>query len=377
MFQRLLLIPLLASTVFGLDLAATIACGESDKPYVKTAQGKRAEPILAVNHVCAWPNNLAILDDGTIVACIFNKPSHAWIEGDTECWASTDGGRTWQKRGTVAHAEPNTVRAWSPAGLAANGDLIVICGGLSNSFPPGKTGRPFRASVLRPWVCQSKDGGRNWTVDKQTFPDKAPDGGTLWPFGQIVRGNNGILYASIYSSRNDQTPEEAHRVYIYLSRDDGKTWGDPICMDSENQLNETSLLHLGGRKWLAAARFHGLHLYQSTDDAQTWHFCRHLTGEHQHPGHLLELRDGRLVLSYGNRVAGKYGVEVRCSDDQGKTWAAPVRVVDLQHRDCGHPSSVQLPDGSVLTAYYGPKIEYHVTYHMGVVIWDPDKSLAH
>jgi len=356
-----------------IALGATDVLAGAEAEYVKTSKGELAKPILAVNHVCAWPNNLALLDDGTIVACIFNKPSHVWIEGDNECWASTDQGKTWHKRGTVAHAEPNTVRGWAAAGVADNGDLFAICAGYSNNYPPGKTGPPFRAWGVRPLLCRSKDGGRNWTVDNEAFRDKAPDGGSLWPFGQIVRGNNGVLYASLYSARKGI--EGSERMYIYPSRDNGKTWGDPICMDKDNPLNETSLLHLGGRKWLAAARFRGLHLYESNDDAQTWHFCKHLTEDDQHPGHLLKLRDGRIVLTYGNRIAGKYGVEVRRSDDQGKTWTAPVRVVDLQHRDCGHPSSVELPDGSVLTAYYGPKIAYHVTYHMGVVIWDPKKSL--
>jgi len=39
-------------------------------------------------------------------------------------------------------------------------------------------------------------------------------------------------------------------------------------------------------------------------------------------------------------------------------------VADFQG-DGGYPSSVQLPDGQVLTAFYGQP------YHMGVIVWEP------
>lgn len=45
-------------------------------------------------------------------------------------------------------------------------------------------------------------------------------------------------------------------------------------------------------------------------------------------------------------------------------------MVDFQG-DGGYPSSVQLPDGQVLTAYYASRIEDHAGYHMGVVLWAP------
>ena len=55
------------------------------------------------------------------------------------------------------------------------------------------------------------------------------------------------------------------------------------------------------------------------------------------------------------------------SDDEGKTWCKPGRVVDWQG-DGGYPSSVQLADGHVLTAYCAAKIEGHGRYHLGVGI---------
>jgi hypothetical protein len=61
---------------------------------------------------------------------------------------------------------------------------------------------------------------------------------------------------------------------------------------------------------------------------------------------------------------------VRTTRDAGKTWSPPRRIADFLG-DGGYPSSVQLADGSVVTAYYASKASYHGRYHMGVVVWDP------
>ena len=83
----------------------------------------------------------------------------------------------------------------------------------------------------------------------------------------------------------------------------------------------------------------------------------------------MRLQDGRLLLSYGNRTDPK-GVDVRLSDDQGQTWSPPLRVAEFQG-DGGYPSSVQLPDGQVLTAFYAQRTTDHPRYHMGVALWNP------
>jgi hypothetical protein len=324
---------------------------------------------VAIENVCAWPN-LTVLPDGAIVATIFNQPSHGSVAGDVECWASDDAGRTWKKRGTPASHEPDTNRMNVAAGLARNGDLIVISSGWSNRYPPGQSGPPFRAGILAPWLCRSSDGGRTWSVDKTAFPAEAPGGGACIPFDDILPGYDGALRVAIYAVELGKRDD---RVYLYRSADDGKTWGQPVRLADDGLRNETALLHLGDGRWLAATRENGLHLYASANDARSWEYQGRVTGRAQHPGHLLRPRDGRVLLSHGNRTEGDKRVEVRFSDDEGRTWQEPIRVVDFQG-DGGYPSSVQLPDGQVLTAYYASKIEGHSGYHMGVVVWDPQAA---
>ncbi len=354
---------LITTMLVSFGLLAATASADAEVRWAKAKDGERPKQIVAVDNVCAWPN-LTVLGDGTIIATIFNQPSHGSMAGDVECWGSEDGGRSWKKRGTPAPHEPDTNRMNVAAGLAKNGDLIVLSSGWSNRYPPGKSGRPFRQSILKPWVCRSGDGGRTWNIDKESAPDNTPDGTPGVPFGDIIPGQDGALRVAMYT---------LSRGYVYCSRDDGKTWAEPVVIDAEAKNHEPALFHLGGGNWLVAGRLDGLTLYASTDDGKTWKTRGAVTGKQQHPGHFLRLADGRLLLSYGNRGGGGF-VEVLVSDDDGKTWSEPLRVADWQG-DGGYPASVQRPDGQVVTAYYAKRIKGHDRYHMGVVIWDPETSL--
>jgi hypothetical protein len=67
-----------------------------------------------------------------------------------------------------------------------------------------------------------------------------------------------------------------------------------------------------------------LELFSSDDDAKTGKHRQRLSEANQHPGRLTQLKDGQLLLSFGDRVTPK-GVDVRFSDDQGQTWTEPFR----------------------------------------------------
>ena len=72
--------------------------------------------------------------------------------------------------------------------------------------------------------------------------------------------------------------------------------------------NETTLLYLGGENWLAAARREYVELFRSEDDGVTWKSLGRVTVRYEINADLQRLADGRLLLTFGRRVKGRFGV---------------------------------------------------------------------
>ncbi|MBE7497609.1 MAG: exo-alpha-sialidase [Verrucomicrobiaceae bacterium] len=325
---------------------------------------------IAIDNACAWPN-LTLLPDGSINTTIFGKPSHGQIAGAAECWNSKNG-EFWEKRGIPAPNEPNTNRMNVAAGLAKNGDLLVLCSGWTNEKQPQRPKQPdFRDDILSTWVCRSGDGGKTWSQIKD-FP--APDEGwtNYIPFGDIKIGEDGALHVSCYGGEftdpAKSTKTKGYRSWHFRSDDDGKTWQRTGTIGPKS--NETTLLHLDGKRWMAASRYTTMEIYLSEDDGVTWSGPRAVTAKNEINGHLLRLKDGRILMAYGSRVKDQYGVLAKITADEGKTWTEPVRVAHTLMSDCGYPSTVQRADGRLVTAWYSKASENHQRYHMGVAIWD-------
>jgi hypothetical protein len=70
------------------------------------------------------------------------------------------------------------------------------------------------------------------------------------------------------------------------------------------------------------------------------------------PSHLLRLRDGRLLMTYGHRRP-PFGNQARLSSDAGRTWSDPMILSgDGMGGDLGYPSTVQLDRGELVTVWY-------------------------
>lgn len=346
----------------------------------------RAEHYVAIDNVCAWPN-LTLLPNGEIAAAVYNKPSHGFGCGNIEMWVSADGGRIWKHRSTVSdHSDhPEHVRMNHAVGLNMRGEIVALVSGYS----AGRE-RPY----LDVQVCISKDQGKTW---ERTGWDAPHETGNV-PFGDIVLEPDGTLAAALYGDAPGKG-RAGRAVHVCRSRNHGRTWGDPRRIAAKR--GETALLRCRSGKWLAAARTDSppyiMALFASSDEGRSWQEVGPLGLYAQQPGHLLELQDGRIVLTMGCRIVGIFGALARISEDEGASWTVTRPLVSAPGKiDCGYPSSVALEDGTIVTAYYGGAREkgytdpgdpekgdgawgnmpysfpWHQRYHMGVCLWRPE-----
>ncbi len=118
---------------------------------------------------------------------------------------------------------------------------------------------------------------------------------------------------------------------------------------------EPSLLNLGNDHLLCLLRTSSPHIYQSHswDGGRSWEPYKNtkMTGA---PPNLLKLKDGRVLATYGYRKK-PYGIRACISLDDGLSWNTKDEIIlrlDGGGWDIGYPSTVQLNDGKLLTAYY-------------------------
>ncbi len=339
---------------------------------------KTYERLIGIDGACAWPQ-LTRSSNGELAALIWPRNNHGLTEGAAECWVSSDQGVTWTRAGVPVPNEPSTNRMNLAGGLTADGVYIMAVGGWDHRPPFTEDARlggmnHKGAHTLQPVVSFSHDVGRTWTDRHEMNMPLGKNGGGAVPFGRIGPLGGDELGLMVY----------LEGAAFCTSTDSGKTWKIKSRIPGEAAHNETTWIRLTNGDLLAAARTapeNAIEGFRSTDGGATWISEGPLTMPYQAPADLIALPDGRILLSYGVRNSGFYGVAARLGDATGRHWSAPIFLVDLDGstdsnaespmRDGGYPSSVALPDGMVVTAYYSRGVREHRRYHMGVVRWTP------
>lgn len=206
-----------------------------------------------------------------------------------------------------------------------------------------------RKAELGEWVIRSTDGGLTWSSRIPTIVNS--------PHGPIQLSDGRLLYAGKQLWNADK------KIGVCESKDDGQSWqwlaeiptrpGDAV-PDGYHELHaveaKDGTLIVQIRNHNPASKGETLQC-ESSDGGKTWS-QPHSIGVWGMPSHLLRLRDGRLLMTYGHRRA-PFGNQARLSEDHGKTWGEAMIISgDGIGGDLGYPSTVELADGSLLTVWY-------------------------
>jgi Neuraminidase (sialidase) len=295
-----------------------------------------------------------ILKNGDVAVVLRGGAPHIGIKGRLDLVTSNDSGRTWSAPRTIVDT-PGDDR--NPAfGQLADGALvlayIVDTGGFDETGLREKNGTTDGVYVIR-----STDAGSTWT---SPYKITIVGGNAFSPYGKIIQLADGTALMAIYLGGESRADES----YLYRSRDNGKTWGDRSRIAVG--YNETGLVSLPDGRLMAALRSEkGGHIAvtYSHDKGRSWAEPNQLTQDSEHPGDIIVLRDGSVVLTYGERNR-PYGARALLSHDGGKSWDKNHVVIladDAPNWDTGYPSSVELKNGGILTVFYQVDVAYDAT----------------
>jgi hypothetical protein len=315
-----------------------------------------AEKIVAWRGGGYFPTLLK-LQDGSLGAVIRGGAPHVGVMSRLDWIRSWDGGRTWNFESTIVPATAKWDNRGSCAGVMADGTIVV--GYWENYNYYGFRFDYWADDPSKEFYVYSTDGGLTWSKKKRLNPRPACDGVSL--YGHIITLPDGTGLMPAYGGKKGHPN---CRSIVLRSHDHGRTWAEPTVI--AEKCNEVSLTGTRDGTLLAvmrddsSSREVGVAVARSTDQGRTWSPPVTVTKTRQHPGDLIELQSGAILMTYGNRI-WDLAVGAVLSYDGGRTWDFDHRVVlargslpipKNQGSDTGYPSTVQLADGTIVTVYY-------------------------
>lgn len=297
---------------------------------------------------------------------------------------SLDGGETWtmeypNDRGMLINAggmrhgttDPRHIEP-APAAISEPIDFTHpgFCMTMRFQDVDGRTSRLF----------YSYDRGHNW-MGPFALP-KFGQPGVMARSDYLV---NGPKDCRVFLTASKQNEKEG-RVFCGRTTDGGLNWeflsyvgpepnGFSI-MPSTVRLSDVHLVMTTRRREGAGEERHRwIDTWESHDNGESWTFVGAAVADvgEGNPPSMIQLQDGRLCLTYGDRKA-PYEMRAQFSSDAGHSWTEPfVLQTGGGGRDLGYPRTLQRPDGKIVTTYYFQTPE-NIYRRIIATIWDPGAS---
>jgi sialidase-1 len=343
-------------------------------PFVIRAAGSKAKikstRVIShrPNHYHGWPTLARRANGELLLVCSGGRESHVCPFGQVELMRSSDGGKTWSfprvlLDGPIDDRDAGVLETPKGALLATTFtsnayDERILAKGAPKKWTVEKRTRWLAAHNRVPAAARKKELG-TWMI-------RSTDGGVTWgprydslvnsPHGPVNLKDGRVLYAGKNLWR------EKTWIGVCESKDDGQSWQRLAAIptrkgDDSKNYHELHAVEAANGDLITHIRNHNKKHNRETlqtesrDGGKTW-TEPHSIGVWGLPSHMLRLKDGRLMMSYGHRRK-PFGNQARLSADHGKSWSEPIIVSgDGAGGDLGYPSTVQLADGSLVTVWY-------------------------
>jgi len=318
-----------------------------------------------------WPTICRTRDGELLATFSGDREEHVCPWGKVMMVRSKDGGETWsapviihnstvddRDSGIMELADGTFVVTWfSSICFAGNRSRLDWC----RHFE--KISQDELVRDVGYFTRRSTDRGRTWEPPVRTL-GSANHGGIQLKSGRLVMvGRFHNAEGNLVKGFDDPRLKLGnHALTVEVSDDGARSWRllatiQPQAPYELNKFHEPYLIELDDGTLLAQFRYHGgtrrTLQSESSDGGKTWAPI-HETGLIGYPSHLLKLKDGRLLSTYGCRIGGKFGQRAALSNDNGKTWDVEneINLCLGFSGDLGYPSTVQLDDGTLVSAYY-------------------------
>lgn len=310
-----------------------------------------------------WPTLTNTGNDHLALVCSGNREGHMDPFGRVSLYESGDGGKSWSKprfltSGPLDDRDAGIVV--TPAGTWLvnyfTSLAFTTCGDREGAQAHWKKVEDdITISLLRKehgfFMLRSTDQGKTWSGKYRVPANNV--------HGPIVLHDGSLFFCGrAYYPRCMNTSCHANEIVCLRSEDDGLTWQEISHFYTgdfgEHQLRTWHELHsveTDSGKIITHIRCEDATWQMvSEDGGKSWQNLHRIAAGY--PPHLLKLRDGRLLLSYGYRRP-PYGNRCRISSDEGESWSDPIIIsADGVENDLGYASTAELSDGTLVTAWY-------------------------
>jgi sialidase-1 len=236
--------------------------------------------------------------------------------------------------------------------------LAVTTRGTLLAFCEGRRGSSSDAGDIDLVLRRSTDGGRTWSELQVVWSDGGNTCGNPCP---VVDRSTGDIWLLATWNRGDdheaqiiyQTSRDTRRVFALMSRDDGRTWGEPREITPSVKLPDWTWYATGpgagiqleqgphrGRLVIpcdhieAKTQRYYSHVIFSDDYGRTWRLGGTTPADKVNECEVAELADGALLLNMRSYDPARKARQSAVSRDGGATWTDQRVVPELVDPIC-------------------------------------------